>query len=144
MKLHIQEYVISRNLNFKINYLFHIHVSKPSRYYNLLFWLFFFLSFCFLFLFLGFFCVGVTAEEWYVLEISAHPSRSRTKGSHFKDAVLGTHYLACVKQWGKKKLTCIFIILNICWVSRGKFFWRKGDWVFLQVKCLLECMFRVF
>ncbi len=58
-KLHLQEYFISRNVNFKINYLFHIHVSKPSRYYNLLFWLFsfFFFSF-FCFLFLGVFLCG--------------------------------------------------------------------------------------
>ncbi len=54
--------------------------------------------------------MGVTAEEWYVLEISAHPSRSRTKGSHFKDALLRTHYLACVKQWGKKKNLHAFLL----------------------------------
>ncbi len=70
--------------------------------------------------------MGVTAEEWYVLEISAHPSRSRTKGSHFKDALLRTHYLACVKQWGKKKTYMHFYYFKyLLGITGKKFFGEK-------------------
>lgn len=97
--------------------------------------------------------MGVTAdEEWCVPEIRIISAPTQVGAeirvrSYFKDALLRRHYLYLRKAVGKKKkktLTCIFIILNICWVLREKKnLGRKGDWVFLQAKCLLECMFRV-